>query len=90
MDDLPQELRPTGTFQVRLISGQDINLPLCQPTFKDWLGVQPPVTFGRKKVLNYEDQLASPKEKPLPRWVHSHLIADHPTLSKEIAHTVRM
>jgi hypothetical protein len=56
MDDLPQELRPTGTFQVRLISGQDINLPLCQPTFKSWLGVQPPFTFGRKPVLNYKDQ----------------------------------
>jgi hypothetical protein len=56
MDDLPQELRPTGTFQVRLLSGQDINLPLCQPTFKSWLGVQPPFTFGRKPVLNYKDQ----------------------------------
>jgi hypothetical protein len=56
MDDLPQELRPTGTFQVRLMSGQDINLPLCQPTFNSWLGVQPPFTFGRKEVLNYKDQ----------------------------------
>jgi hypothetical protein len=56
MDHLPHELRPTGTFQVRLISGQNINLPLCQPTFKSWLGVQPPFTFGRKRVLNYKDQ----------------------------------
>ena len=56
MDHLPQELRPTGTFPVRLVSGQDLILPLCQPTFNSWLGVQPPFTFGRKKVLNYKDQ----------------------------------
>jgi hypothetical protein len=35
------------------MSGQDINLPLCQPIFKR---VQPPFTFGRKRVLNYKDQ----------------------------------
>jgi hypothetical protein len=56
MDDLPQELRPTGTFQVRLVSGQDINLPLTQPSFKKWPGPRPSFTFGRKPVLNYKDQ----------------------------------
>ena len=56
MDELPQQLQPTGTLQVRLLSGQDIILPLCQPIFKSWLGVQPPFTFGRKRVLNYKDQ----------------------------------
>ena len=56
MDHLPQELRPTGTFQVRLVSGQEISLPLCQPNLKSWLGLQPPFTFGSKRVLNYKDQ----------------------------------
>jgi hypothetical protein len=56
MDELPHELRPTSTFPIRLLSGENIALPLCQPTFKSWLGLQPPFTFGRKRVVNYKDQ----------------------------------
>jgi hypothetical protein len=46
MHQLPQELRPTGTFPIRLLSGENIALPLCLPSFKTWLGGQPPFTFG--------------------------------------------
>jgi hypothetical protein len=56
MDDLPQELRPTGTFRVRLVLGQEIILPWCQPNFKRWSGPPPSFTFGRKPILNYKDQ----------------------------------
>jgi hypothetical protein len=56
MDRLPQQLQPTGAVQVRLPSGQDINLPLCQLSFKSWLGPPPSFTFGRKPILNYKDK----------------------------------
>jgi hypothetical protein len=56
MDDLPQELSPTGTFPVQLVSGREKILPLCQPKFKPWIGPQPSFTFGRKPILNYNDQ----------------------------------
>jgi hypothetical protein len=56
MDELPRELRPTSTFPVRLISGENVVLPLCQPNFKSWLGPKPSFSFGGKPFLDHKGQ----------------------------------
>jgi hypothetical protein len=56
MDAVPQELRPTTTFPVRLITGENVLLPLCQTSFKSWLGPKPIFSFGGKPFLDHKDK----------------------------------
>jgi hypothetical protein len=61
MDHVPQELRPTGTFQVRLVSGQEIILPLCQPTFKHCIRRGGRVANATCKVLKFLGRASAEK-----------------------------
>lgn len=51
--DLPPELRPTGILPVSLPSGRTVELPRCTPRFRQWSGLAPAFSFGKKAFLDY-------------------------------------
>src|ERR1700680_1868457 len=54
--NLPPELQPTATIDIRLPSGNLARLPVCRPDFARWSGVSLGFDFGAKPVLNHEGQ----------------------------------
>ena len=54
--NLPVELEQTGTTEVSLANGVTVTLPVCRPVFSLWDG--PPLDFdyGKKPILNYENE----------------------------------
>ncbi|MCX6754024.1 MAG: hypothetical protein NTV03_03150 [Candidatus Nomurabacteria bacterium] len=51
---MKNELIPTDKMTVSLPSGATVDLPICHPTFKKWLGELPNFDFGKKPVVNYK------------------------------------
>lgn len=51
---IPQELTPTDTMTISLLSGDAVDLPVCHPTFSRWEGALPNFDFGKKPILYYE------------------------------------
>jgi hypothetical protein len=54
--DLPDELRPNGSFQVELPSGKKILLPCARPRFELWTGAPISFDFGHKRPLTYRER----------------------------------
>lgn len=53
---LPPELIPTKRMSVSLPSGGKVDLPVCTPTFKNWVGKLPNFDFGKKPIVNYKGE----------------------------------
>jgi hypothetical protein len=51
---MTDELTPTNTMTISLLYGAVVELPVCHPTFKKWLGKLPNFDFGKKPIVNYK------------------------------------
>jgi hypothetical protein len=58
--NLPELLRPLGTFHVPLPSGGSADLPVCHPTFHPWKGASIAFDYGCKPVLQSESAPSEP------------------------------
>ena len=54
--NLPQELIPTDTIDIQLEDGVVVTLPVCHPTFALWSGEPLSFDYGKKPVLNYNNE----------------------------------